>query len=182
MRKAILSLVILLSCAACSDDMTSTYSQKYKVMCGFLVVEYPDLQMVMGNYGQFATIRQSGNKIITARLVRDEASGGAVLHATERNMDALSKDFRFGLGGLIVGTDYFGNNRAFDLACPNCDRNSRRLTLRDDGTVRCSHCAMVYDLQNDGAIVDTGDGLYDRPRGLYRYPITFDGSRVTIVN
>ena len=182
MRKTIFTAILLFVLTACSDDMTSTYSRKYQVMCGFLVVEYPDLQMVMGNYGQFATIRQSGTKIITSRLVRDEQTGVAVLRSTEHNMDALSRDFRFGLGGLIVGTDYYGNNRAYDLACPNCDRNSRRLTLRDDGTVRCNHCEIVYNLESDGVIVDAGNGQHEKPRGLYRYPITFDGSRISVIN
>ncbi|MBQ2165654.1 MAG: hypothetical protein II447_02650, partial [Bacteroidaceae bacterium] len=101
---------------------------------------------------------------------------------TSYNMDALSKDFRFGLGGLIVGTDTWGNYRAFDLACPNCDRVDFRLTIGENGIVSCGKCGIKYDLNNDGVIFDKGKGTYESPRGLYRYRIAYDGMRVHITN
>ena len=174
LRVAILMLVCMMGfvSTSCSDDITSTYSQKYRVMCGFQVVSYRELINVIGNFGQFATIRQSGDKIVMKTLQSQ----------TSYNLDALSKDFRFGLGGIIVGTDNWGNYRAFDLACPNCDRNDYRLTLGENGVVTCGKCAIKYDLNNDGVILSKGNGTYESPRGLYRYPITYDGIRVNIIN
>lgn len=170
--KALPPLVLLLAAMACSDDVTSTYSTKYRVMCGFQVVSYAELTHVVGNFGQFASIRKSGDEIIMS----------AASSTTHYPLDALSKDFRFGLGGIIVGTDRSGNYRAYDLACPNCDRAERRLTLRDDGTAKCARCGIVYDMNNDGVINNAGSGMYNRPRGLYRYPVTYDGMRLNIVN
>ena len=82
---------------SCKDELTSTYSEKYRVMCGFQVVSYKELINVIGNYGQFASIRQSGSQIVMKTLQSE----------TSYNMDALSKDFRFGLGGYQV----YGGNR-----------------------------------------------------------------------
>ena len=157
---------------SCKDELTSTYSEKYRVMCGFQVVSYKELINVIGNYGQFASIRQSGSQIVMKTLQSE----------TSYNMDALSKDFRFGLGGLIVGTDTWGNYRAFDLACPNCDRVDFRLTIGENGIVSCGKCGIKYDLNNDGVIFDKGKGTYESPRGLYRYRIAYDGMRVHITN
>ena len=169
---------LLLSCligcvtTSCKDELTTTYSKKYRVMCGFQVVSYQELINVIGNYGQFASIRQSGSQIVMKTLQSE----------TSYNMDALSKDFHFGLGGLIVGTDTWGNYRAFDLACPNCDRVDFRLTIGENGIVACGKCGIKYDLNNDGVIFDKGKGTHESPRGLYRYPITYDGIRVNIIN
>ena len=173
MKKIHLLLIsLLVVTSSCDDEVSSIYSRKYRVMCGFQVVSYAELNNVVGNFGQFATIRKSGNKLIMKSLVGEH----------EYPMDALSKDFQLGLGGLIVGTTQFGDLRAYDLACRNCDRVERRLAVRDDGTAKCSHCGIVYDLNNDGVILDAGNGLHKKPRGLYRYPVNYDGMRLNIVN
>ena len=39
-----------------------------------------------------------------------------------------------------------------------------------------------YDLNYDGVITNRGNGTYSHPRGLYRYPITYDGLRINIIN
>lgn len=166
-----LSLCSLAS-SGCSDDVTRTYTTKYRVYCAFLVASYPELMAVVNNPGQFGTLRQSGGKIVMA----------GPSSTTSYTMDALQSEFLFGCGGLVVGTDYYVNLRAYDLACPNCDRNDRRLTLNDDGTCQCAKCGIVYDMNNDGAILDRGDGTHSSPRALYRYPITWDGSYVRIIN
>ncbi len=178
-RIAILSGVLaallgttLLALSSCSDTITSTYSSKYPVMCGFQVVAYAELFAVIDNTGEFATIRQSGGKIVMTHR-------GS---STSYTMDALSKEFLFGLGGLIVGTDNYGHYRAYDLACPNCDRAEHRLSLSDTGTAKCAKCGIQYNLNNDGALIDKGTGLYSKPRGLYQYPLTYDGMRVNIIN
>jgi len=174
MKKILTICLLLCALTACDDTVTSTYSKKYRVMCGFTVVSYAELLAVVNNPGQYGTIRQSGSKI----LMTSPSSSNSY------SMDALSEEFQFGLGGIIVGTDSYGNLRAYDLACPNCDRNYRRLTLLNDGsgTCKCAQCAIVYDLNNDGVIVDKGNGTHSSPRSLYRYPVSFDGTNLRIVN
>lgn len=168
----LIGCIAWLFAASCSDETTSTYSTKYRVMCGFAIASYAELQTTINNPGQFATIRKSGSKILMQTLTQSH----------EYNMDALSAEFQFGLGGLIVGTDSWINLRAYDLACPNCDRNDRRLTLQENGEAKCGKCGIVYDLNNDGVILDKGNGLHDKPRRLYRYRITPTGTHIHISN
>lgn len=171
MRKWLISL-LLLTTLSCSDDVTHTYTTKYRVLCDFMVASYPELMAVVNNAGQFGTVRTSGGKIIMTSPSTSQTY----------NMDAVQKDFKFGLGGIILGTNNFVELRAYDLACPNCDRNNRRLTLSDDGTCSCAACGIVYDMNNDGAILDKGNGTHSSPRGLYRYPVTWDGTNVRVIN
>lgn len=170
--KKLLTLMALLATLGCSDDVTHTYTTKYRVLCDFMVASYPELMAVVNNPGQFGTLRQSGGKIVMT----------GPSSTTSYTMDALQSEFQFGCGGLIVGTDYYVNLRAYDLACPNCDRNDRRLTLNDDGSCQCAKCGIVYDMNNDGAILDKGNGTHSSPRALYRYPIEWDGTNVRIMN
>ena len=92
--------------------------------------------------------------------------------------------FSFGLGGLIVGTNFNGDNLAYDLACPYCDVASYRLSLADNGYCRCSHCGIQYDMNNYGIIasIDSTKTYTNKPRGLYRYRITYDGTNVSVYN
>ena len=158
--------------ASCDDTVSSTYSTKYEVLAGFVVASYPELLSVINNAGQYATIRQSGSYI----LMSGPSTSGRYA------MDALSEDFEFGLGGLIVGTTYTLELRAYDLACPNCDRADRRLTLLENGIDSCAKCGITYDMNYDGVIISAGNGTHTSPRGLYRYRISYDGYRVSIYN
>lgn len=158
--KKLLALAVVLVMLSCSDDVTHTYCTKYRVLFGFTVASYPELMAVVNNAGQFGTLRTSNGKIIMT----------SPSTSNTYTMDALQKDFKFGLGGIILGTNNFVEMRVYDLACPNCDRNDRRLTLKDDGTCSCAKCGIVYDMNNDGAILDKGNGTHSSPRGLYRYP------------
>ncbi len=174
MKRILLSLLLTTLLTACSDDVSSTYSTKYQVMAGFVVPSYPELMAVVNNAGQFGYVRQSGSQI----LMWCQSGSNSY------NMDALSKDFKYGLGGIIIGTQYDLALRVYDLACPNCDRNDRRLTLLSDGTAKCANCGIIYDLNNDGVILDRGNGLHSSPRGLYRYRIIYTeaNGRVQVYN
>jgi hypothetical protein len=163
MKRLLLFLLASIALFGCTDDVTSTYSTKYRVMAGFMVASYPELMAVVNNPGQFGYIRQSGDNIVMHGPASEQRYA----------MDALSKDFMFGLGGLIIGTDYYMNLRCYDLACRNCDRVDRRLTLRDDATAVCAHCGVVYNLAQDGRVEDAGNGLHEKPRSLYRYRIAY---------
>lgn len=173
---AILGCLVALLMTSCKDEVTSIYSTKYKVRCGFTVVSYPELVNCIDNLGQFSTIRQSGSNIIMKSAVS----------TTSYAMDAISKEFFFGLSGLIVGTPTISNDgspyRAYDLGCPNCDRASYRLTVNDNGTARCSHCGIIYDLNDNGVILDKGESNFDSPRVLYRYNIIYNGIMIHINN
>ncbi len=161
----------------CSDDEVSKkYSTQYRVFCYFTVVQYAEMFNTMGNYGQFMTIR----KRVDDGATRLEMS---TMNSTNTYSDALLASYQFGLGGLIIGTTYYGEPRAYDLACPTCDRANKRLSLRDNATASCSNCHIVYNLSDDGAIVSAPSEVTSgTPRPLYRYRITYDGNNVNIHN
>ena len=102
--------------------------------------------------------------------------------STSYTADALNKDFGFGLGGLILGTNNYGEPMCYDLACPICDRAGTRLTL-NDGYAKCSNCGVTFDMNNYGVIYQTPENAeLISPRGLYRYRINFDGTTVNAYN
>ena len=168
-----MALLLLTTCTKEDLQATSMYSTKYRVMCGFTVISYKELQPAVGGFGIFAIIRQIGSEI----YMECENLKSDPLY----NMDALQKDFHFGCGGLIIGKDYDDTMRCFDLACPNCDQAQYRLTIKGDEAT-CKHCGIIYKLTNMGAIVDKGNGLHPEPRPLYQYHIVYNGIMVQMYN
>ncbi|MBR1668886.1 MAG: hypothetical protein IJ693_11510 [Bacteroidaceae bacterium] len=175
-KLAFLLFPILLLCG-CSDDATSTFSNREHVFCRFDVLQYVELFNVMGNPGQFASIRKHVVNGVTK--VTMESAGSS----TDYNLDALSKNFGFGLGGLIVGTSNFNETLCYDLSCPICDRADRRLTLSNNGYAHCAKCGTTFDMNSKGVIYQIDE---ENPpvtkRGLYRYRINYDGSTVNAYN
>lgn len=176
---SLLGGVCLLLCAvACKkDEATSTYSQKYPAFISLSMAEYAELPSALSQ-GTFVTIR------------RQTVEGGTkitISNGVSSNSYPLTKadneSFRFGLGGFIIGTNYMGEPLAYDLSCPNCDRTEYRLTVATDGTCRCSHCHIVYDLNNYGFISSTeGNTIHATPRGLYRYHVDLTFSTAHVYN
>lgn len=178
MKKFTILLCLLLTLYGCSDDTTSTFSNREHVYCAFDVVRADVLFNVMGNYGQFASIRKRAmegkNQI---ELVSSTGLKGYY------PVDQLSNNFGLGLGGLIVGTSNFGEALCYDLACPICDRSDRRLTLTADGHAKCAKCGVSYDLNNYGVIYQVPENAQlSTRRGLYRYRINFNGQIVNAYN
>ena len=177
MKKALTALLLsLLTFSACSDDVTSMYSNREYVFCRFDKMQYNEIFLVMGNLGQYAFIRKQVEGSTTKiRMTFNNQT-------TYYNFDALSKNFGFGLGGLIVGTNSAGEPRCYDLACPICDRADRRLTLTDDGYAKCGKCGVTYRLE-DGSIYEVPtDAQLSTRRGLYRYGNDYDGQMVYLHN
>ena len=170
-----LSVFMLISC---SDDATSMFSNREHVYCAFDVLRSDVLFNVMGNYGQFASIRRRVVDGITQiELVSNTGFKGYY------PSDKLVDNFGLGLGGLIVGTNNFGEPLCYDLACPICDRVDRRLTLTNDGYAKCGKCGVSFDLNNSGVIYKIPESA-DLPvkRGLYRYRINYNGQIVNAYN
>lgn len=173
-------LCITISNISCSDDeASSTFSKREYVFCNFNVMQYQELFNVMGNNGQFASIRKRVINGVTKIEITNQST------STAYTADALTGKFGFGLGGLIVGTNNYGEPMCFDLACPICDRAERRLTLFKEGQgyAKCDKCGVVYDLNNSGAIYSTPENAnFTKPRGLYRYRIIYDGQILNAYN
>ena len=173
MRKLLCLSIFAIMLIACDKDLRTSaqYSTKYPVRFYFDVINSTELYNAVGNPGQFVTIRPIAGKVIIANPQKETAYPLSQIGY---------KEFEYGLGGLIVGTSSTPNMeggfdlKAYDLACPNCDRQSIRLTLHDNGTVICKSCGISYDLNNFGWITETPkDCKYDNPRGLYQYKIYY---------
>lgn len=171
-------MIWLTGLVSCSDEASSTYSTKYPVRFYFEVASSTELYNAMGNPGQFVTIRSVGGKVRIANS----------LGSTDYSLSQIGyREFEYGLGGLIVGTSSTPNMQngfdfmAYDLACPECDRQTYRLTVKDNGTALCQHCGNSYDLNNYGWILTVGDESREH-RGLYRYRIAYNGIAISVSN
>ena len=170
-----LSVFMLISC---SDDATSMFSNREHVYCAFDVLRSDVLFNVMGNYGQFSSVR---------RRVVDGVTQIELVSSTGLKgyypSDKLVDNFGLGLGGLIVGTNNFGEPLCYDLACPICDRVDKRLTLTNDGYAKCGKCGVIFDLNNLGVIYKIPEGAdLTVKRSLYRYHINYNGQIVNAYN
>lgn len=189
MKKILTTLLCLVfAFTACEDEFSSSYSTKYRVRFYFEVNQSAEMIGAIGNPGQYVTIRQKSGNSTTQKgvYIRIENLLGG-------NDYALSyigaNEFELGLGGLIVGTSSTPNMNdgfdilAYDLACPNCDRIDRRLTLKDNGLTKCAKCGLTYDLNNLGVIYKAEDtNKKDKVRGLYRYRIVYNGTSINVFN
>ena len=180
--RILFGLIALASLTACTDDTTSTYSQRERVFCLLDVTKSDVLFNVIGNSGSFATVRE---RVVDGTTQIEIISNSGVKGYYP--YDRLSNNFYFGLGGLIMGTstqvdsDGDGNfiNVCYDLACPICDRVDRRLTLTVDGYAKCAKCGVTYNMNNNGAIDHVPEGAeITSPRGLYQYRLDYDGQTI----
>ena len=178
--KRLLTIGLMLCClVSCKKEISGTYSTKYPVRFYFEVAQSAELFNAIGNPGQFVTIRKTEGKVRITNMIN------------QSHDYALSqiggREFEFGLGGLIVGTSSTPNMSngfdlvAYDLACPSCDRQDKRLTIKDNGTALCSHCGNSYDLNNYGWIITATDKEKEQ-RGLYRYRISYNGMAINVNN
>ncbi|MCR5312505.1 MAG: hypothetical protein K6E54_02445 [Bacteroidaceae bacterium] len=170
------AFLLLTVCLCSCEDATNTYSTRELVRCNYVVSSYTELFGSLGNYGQFASIREMGSGKVRMTLA---ATG----KYTDYTPTKVQQYFYFGLGGLIVGTNYNGENLAYDLSCPYCDQTAYRLSLSDNGYAKCNRCGITYDLNNYGIITSVDSTkAYGSVRALYRYRISFDGTNLSVYN
>lgn len=169
----ILSAFVFTSCT--KEEASKTYSTANMVRCYLQVQQYTQLFNTMGSFGEFATIRPLKSQ--------GKMSMWSNIGTTDYPMTADMRGFEFGLGGLIVGVNYYGEYMAFDLACPNCNRADRRLTIGDAGIAKCAKCGLSYDLNNYG-VISAASSVSENvsPRGLFRYRIMYDGTNLSVYN
>ena len=174
MRRFLFSvLACLVGFSSCGlDEADNAFSTKYKVAFYFEINRSAELYNTMGNIGMYATVRQVNG------LIRISSATGS----NDYDPTKIGIDFRYGLGGLIVGNTALNGPIAYDLACPNCDRSYHRLKVENNGIAECEHCGMTYDMNNNGWIVSVKDSTASDLRGLYRYRIDYNGVAVHVYN
>lgn len=177
-RNCLFSLILILAVSSCKkDEATTAYSNKYPVFVSLGTLSYAELGSALSQ-GTFVTLRPKTTDKGTQVIM----SNGASTQPYTLSADDF-RSFRFGLGGIIVGTNYMGEPLAYDLACSNCDRAEYRLTVNSNGTATCGHCHIVYSLNNYGFIDNTEHNtIHNEPRGLYRYHADINPAVVHVFN
>ena len=163
-RNCLFSLILILAVSSCKkDEATTAYSNKYPVFVSLNTLSYAELGSALSQ-GTFVTLRPKTTDKGTQVIM----SNGASTQAYTLSADDF-RSFRFGLGGIIVGT--------------NCDRAEYRLTVNSNGTATCGHCHIVYSLNNYGFIDNTEHNtIHNEPRGLYRYHADINPAVVHVFN
>ncbi len=161
MKRALYILLLALTAftfTACEEE--SPYSG-YRVNFFFDATIHPYNQAK--SPGQFICVRR-GNNPGQYRLT--DALGNTQ-NINIPQIQLQQNPFHYGLGGLIIGTPMTmdGNLRAFDWACPNCEKASCRVDIdRTNGHAACPECGVKFDL-NSGGIAIEGKS---RPMWIYR--------------
>lgn len=125
--------------------------------------------------GQFISVRKGAN-IGQYRLF------DALGNETKVNIPQIQlqqSPFHYGLGGLIIGTPMAmdGNMRAFDWACPNCEKASNRLNIdRNLGHGICPGCGVKFDLNSGGIAIE------GKSRPMWQYRIFGPDNSLVIQN
>lgn len=184
LKSLIVSIMLTTLLVSCSkDEASSAYSRREYVYANLYVPTYIELYNTLGNPGQFVTLRKTtvtnpGGMMQTILEVSNSQGTG------QYAIDKIMMNFAYGLGGLIVGTNYYMENLCYDLSCPYCDRSNRRLNLSDNGIARCPKCGISYDMNNYGVIhsIDTTQTYNNSMRGLYRYRIMYNGTYCSVYN
>lgn len=176
MKRAIIVLILIASTIFISiscGEKFSIYSEKYPVRFSFDTSITPYNQVF--GMGVFITVRLSDNNVLVT------SSDGIEYKYPLTEVDL--RNFRMGLGGLIIGTPSLNNDEisiwAYDLACPICDQAKYRLNIDYSGIAHCSHCGTKFDLNNSGFVVSSS---VKDTRPLYRYPVFLNGKIVSVVN
>lgn len=173
-RAAVMTFVtaaVVFLFSSCERNSYRVFSTKYRVMftCD---MSQPPFRQAADTPGRFIMLRRgAGNLTVTD----PEGKSTEVELTQQQNMT-----FCLGLAGLILGKPTFNNEKqevwAFDLACPECDMESHRLSVSIDGFATCSHCGNSWNLNNGGFPTSSG------PRTLYRYPTSAFGTTLTVSN
>jgi len=161
MKREIILISLLLMATSCQKNSYSRFCTKYKVFfrCETNVSPYNQLTTP----GRFLSVKKS-----EGLLTITDCDGET---RKEPLSDFNNRTFIMGLSGLIIGTPTFNNDGmsiwAYDLGCPECDVETKRLKVSFKGTASCSECGGEWNLNADGSCINT-DGKKRRP--LYRYP------------
>lgn len=165
----LLAFTVLLALHACTRSY-EIYSTKYRVSfsCDISLPPFNSLNTL----GHFLAVRPTAAK--DGYKVRLPNGKEQQFPFTE----IQNRIFEFGLAGILIGRPYFGEGEiyAYDLACPQCDKSSARLTANTDGIATCAKCGNVYDLNNSGVALNSDS------RPLYRYRTRLNGNTLIIQN
>lgn len=162
-------IIMILSLVSCSGDIDHEFAQHRAFFRYQYVYTAQPLYAALNNPGMWCSITfPNGNYRFTLL-------DGSTYEVPPTALDSYTPPEC--ISGFIVGTpnlpDFSGrfDIRAYDKVCPTCYEEAaiqRALTLTHEGRAECSRCHCVYDLNNDGLLIEGGPG-----EKLFRYRINY---------
>ena len=178
MKKRIASffLIPLISFCLAACDGDNMYSSAY---CNFVFMAnlYPSSALtrsVASSGGDFCIVKAVVERGVThLKLTPNRGSYAASdLDLTMNTAIANERISYASMGhrqGLIVGRSLFGQLRAYDLMCPNCDFNYELRWASQPTELTCTKCQRVYNIDGEYGYVKSGD----KGRALEQYKNVF---------
>lgn len=184
LKTIIVAIQTVLLLAACDAD-SYEYENKYQCYFNFdcSIHQGTVLQSCVNpvSPGLFCMVSQQTNggiRYIRLQLYNHHDEEVAITSALElRHACILGAE-----NGLIIGCSTLNNGQlyAFDRLCPNCIKSgiTRDLQWNNNGLwVSCPNCMRVYDLNNNGFIVEGEKG--DK---LLKYRASYNGAALMVSN
>lgn len=176
MKRLLLGLIVLLTLTAC-EDAESEFDTTHRAAFLYrnVATQFP-LRSALNGFGVYCRVTASAGLYHFYNSDGLEGQDNILAIAGGRPYNALC--------GFIVGRrsnlDMKGRQPlyAYDLACPNCDRESALsvplyFVARGDARVTCHRCQRVYNPDEAGQLVGGPKGIH-----LIRYHIDYDGMNI----
>ena len=169
MKKILISLMVLLCWSCNTDNMYSTHDCYFVFQASL----YPSsaLTRSVTNNGSFCIVKAVMEHGVThLKLTPNQGTYAApdldLTMSTAVSGRPISY-VRMGYKqGLIIGRSSFGQLKAYDLQCPNCDFNYE---LRWSGLYElvCDKCKRTYNINGSEGYVQSGDKGHNL--AMYKY-------------
>lgn len=161
MRRVIFLITLLYALAACEAD--NMYSSSY---CNFVFYAnlYPTSALtksVGGTGGEFCIVKAVPKNGVV-HLILTPNSGTYAETDLDLTMNIAITNERISYGamgykqGLIIGRSLYGQLRAYDLQCPNCDHNYELQWSDKPMELVCNKCTRVYNIDGEYGYVKSG--------------------------
>jgi hypothetical protein len=162
MLKRLLTALLVVLLPACEAD--NMYSSNY---CNFVFLAnlYPSsaLTRAVGSTGgDFCIVKAVTERGIThLKLTPNRGSYAATdldlamsTAITGERISYASMGYR---KGLVIGRNFTGQLRAYDLQCPNCDFNQELQWSEQATDLVCRKCKRIYNIDGEFGYVISGD-------------------------
>ena len=178
MKKILVSLFILLMASCETDNMYSSHDCYFT----FQASMFPSSALtrsVGSTGGNFCIVKAVMERGVThLKLTPNQGTYAStdldLTMSTAVNGRAISYTRMGYKQGLIIGRSSFGQLRAYDLQCPNCDFNYE-LKWKGIYELQCNKCNRIYNINGNEGYVQSGDNGHNL--AMYKYVTynEFDG-------
>lgn len=169
MKKILATLLILLAAACETDNMYSSHDCYFVFQASIFPTSA--LTRSAANNGNFCMVKAVMERGVThLKLTPNQGTYAAtdldLTMSTAVNGRTVSYTRMGYKQGLIIGRSTFGQLRAYDLQCPNCDFNYE-LKWKGIYELQCDKCKRTYNINGAEGYVQSGDKGHNL--AMYKY-------------